>query len=160
MVIIYHLPWKESYQCDIHIMANTQRKKQEMTSSFQNTLILVQRLASPFPFKQSMESPAFLCKWPALTFWSPFCAVVRVELLSCVRGAWTAAKPVRGSSYFDTLKHLPSLKHGRERHRENNRERASFQPLLAGWSSADCQSLKSIKGQCSLLPPNLQEDTP
>lgn len=85
-------------------------------------------------------------------FWSPFCATVRVELLSYVRGAWTAAKPVRGSSYFDTLKHLPSLKHDRERHRKNNRERASFQPLLTGWSSTDCLSLKSIKGQCSLLP--------
>lgn len=84
--------------------------------------------------------------------WSFFCAAVRVELLSYVRGAWTAAKPVRGSSYFDTLKHLPPLKHGRERHRENNRDRASFQPLLTGWSSTDCLSLKSIKGQCSLLP--------
>lgn len=85
-------------------------------------------------------------------FCSPFCTEVRVALLSCVKGAWTAAKPVRGSSYFDTLKHLPSLKHGSERHTENNRERASFQPLLYGWSSADCLSLKSIKGQCSLLP--------
>lgn len=61
-----------------------------------------------------------------------FCAAVRVELLSYVRGAWTAAKPIQVSSYFDTLKHLPSLKHGRERNRENNSERASSQPLLTG----------------------------
>lgn len=157
IVVVYHLPGKGCYQCDIHNMADSQKKKAEMTKSFQNTLIWVQRLVRPFP----LESLAALCKWPALTFGLPFCAALRVEPLSYVRGAWTAAKPVRGSSYFDTLKHLPSLKHGRERHRENNRERASFQPLLTGWSSTDCLSLKSIKGQCSsLYPPTLQKDTP
>lgn len=64
------------------------------------------------------------------------------------------------SSYFDTLKHLPSVKRGRGRHRENNSERASFQPLLAAWSRAHRLSLKPIKGQRSPLPFKAQEDTP
>lgn len=103
-----------------------------MTKSFQSTLIWVQRLVSPFPFKQSIGFLAALCKRLALTFGLSFVLAVRVELLSYVGRAWTAAKPVPGSSYFDTLKHLPSLEHGRERRKENNRERASFQPLLTG----------------------------
>lgn len=156
-MIINHLPWKDSHQSDIHIMANSQKKKGQMTESFQKTLTWFQRLVRPFPFECTKESLAALCKRPALTFSFPFCAASRAELLSCVRGAWTAAKPVCGSSYFDTPKHLPSLKHGRERHRENNRERASFQPLLAGWSITDCLPLKPIKGQCSSKS---QEDTP
>lgn len=64
------------------------------------------------------------------------------------------------SSYFDTLKHLPSVKRGRGRHRENNGERASFQPLLSARSTADRLSLKPIKGQCSQLPFMAQDNTP
>lgn len=64
------------------------------------------------------------------------------------------------SSYFDTPKHLPSVKRGRGRHRENNGQRASFQPLLACWSRADRLSLKAIKGQRSPLPFEAQGDTP
>lgn len=92
----------------------------------QNTLTPVQRLASPFPSEQSDDS---FCPRSCV---SPFFLWhgESTELLSCVRGAWTAAKPVRGSSYFDTLKHLPSPERGGERHAENNRDRASFQPRL------------------------------
>lgn len=64
------------------------------------------------------------------------------------------------SSYFDTLKHLPSVKRGRGRHRENNGERASFQPLLAAWSRADRVSLKPIKGQRSCYLSRLRRTHP
>lgn len=64
------------------------------------------------------------------------------------------------SSYFDALKHLPSVKRVKGRHRENNSKRASFQPLLSAQSTADRMSLKPIKGQQSLLPSKAQENTP
>lgn len=56
-VIVYHHPWKDGYQCDIHIMANLQKEKEEMTKSFQNTFIWVQRLFSPFPVFSKARGP-------------------------------------------------------------------------------------------------------
>lgn len=58
---------------------------------------------------------SYLQKTSTLSF--PFVLRWEGEPLSYVREAWTAAKPVSASSYFDTLKHLPSLKHGREHRR-------------------------------------------
>lgn len=55
----------------IHIMVNS-HKKTEVTQSFQNTLAWVQRLLSPFPFKQSTEPLAALCNRPAVSFGLPF----------------------------------------------------------------------------------------
>lgn len=90
--------------------------------------------------------------------------------LCCLRWEWSFCQMSEehghqpslpsASSYFDTLKHLPSVKRGRGRHRENNSEWASFQPLLSAWSTADRLSLKPIKGQHSLLPFKAQENTP
>lgn len=113
------------------------QRNRKMRKSFQNPKVLFLFLSLQEQFVNALFSVSV-----------SFCPRVRVELLSYVRGAWTAAKPVCWSSYFDTPKHLPSLKHDRE-HRENNRERAALQPLLSGWSCTDGLSLRPIKGQCS-----------
>lgn len=141
---------------------NSQKKKEEMSEFFPDTHSQrVQRSVSPFPvevkrpsLQQLFGSDLLSLLLSPSSFFFFFGATVRAVLLSYVRGAWTAAKPVRGSSYFDTPKHLPSLKRGGERHRENNGDRASFPATpRRGRSRAACLSLKKAwKVRAGSLP--------
>lgn len=145
-------PFVEGYHSDIHITKEGRGDDQKFPARTDK---------GPKVSSHLVRSLQTLLASDLLSLLVSFCCL-RWELSFCQMSDEHGHQPSLSStsSYFDTLKHLPSVKRGRGRHRENNSERASFQPLLSAWSTADRLSLKPIKGQQSLLPFKAQENTP
>lgn len=151
MIITSHPP-VEGYHSDVHIT-------KEATGDDQNFPGRTDK--GPKVSSRLVKSLQTLFASDLLSLLDSFCCL-RWEWSFCQMSEEHGHQPSlsSASSYFDTLKHLPSVKRGRGRHRENNGERASFQPLLSALSTVDRLSLKPIKGQHGQLPFMAQDNTP